>query len=902
MPSNAANSETHEAKSEASNTATSAVGTKKQASKKASAARNSKSPRRTVATLTADLKSLESRLKGADTKNRNALKSLEAVVAELQSATQSSNSTQKAALTRGLNALEARMEAYLTRASEQARAGVRQELAAVTAPNASIETLNHAVQSAHVRLNEMDVSQRESLVRLNRHIAGIALSVEKRLIGEAKARKASAAALDTKIDSVRKTLNIRVDQVETETADALKVVGDRISEFASVLEQRSHASDADTAERLADLAQETHADFNHVQTEMTARLEALETIAANWSPVEAVFPANMEDPRVDEMVGLVGSLQDELGRMHARLALLQDQQQLAPTSSVDHAYTPSNVVPMAAPQPATSYYADNPYADAARALEASIAEATSAGASTAQGKPSKSRKDKDAAAPSSHVPQEFDPASFLASHPAASHPAYEGVQDGPPNQPPSLEMPPNLGAPISTPMAPPVAPTPPVAPPMASVGAHSVQSQVIEPVMPAPMPVSTYADPAYAESDDMRAERIGGENRRKPSLPKLPITGRNLRVGALAAGIAVVGLIAGKTLLGGTEGPNLQVGNDSPSQNISPQMDQNPQLVNQNDLMANAGLTADGQTLETQAFGAPSPPIGQYAEMRTPNIQPGSQDTLDGAVAAGNPIAQFQKGLVQLQAGQMEDGARLIRLSANRNQPAAQYRLAKLYESGTGVAKDIVTARELVERAAIGGNRIAMHDLGNYYAYGQGGLERDMSQALEWFSKAAERGVVDSQFNVAFLREGNEGVAADTETALFWYYIAARQGDQGAPERISVLSAQMDAATQADIKSRADRFVPKPIDEAANGVFRDVPWAKAAKTAALDPARSAQILKIREAQTLLSDLGYPIGRPDGAAGPKTRAAIKQFEAVNGLPETGAVTDELLQRLEIAAGA
>jgi localization factor PodJL len=295
----------------------------------------------------------------------------------------------------------------------------------------------------------------------------------------------------------------------------------------------------------------------------------------------------------------------------------------------------------------------------------------------------------------------------------------------------------------------------------------------------------------------------------------------------------------------------------------------------------------------------------EYEETKLPTLVAGAQDTLDAAVTAGNPIAQFQKGLVQLQAGQMEEGARLIRLAANRNQPAAQYRLAKLYESGTGIAKDPITARELIERAARGGNRIAMHDLGNYHAYGQGGLTRDMGEALEWFTKAAERGVVDSQFNVAFLREGNEGVSADVETALFWYFIAARQGDQGAPERIALLSEQFDAAAIASIKSRADRFNPKPVDEAANGIFRNVPWAQTPlKSAAVrdGAAQSAQIIKIREAQTLLSALGYEVGEPDGISGSKTRDAVKSFEAVNGMDETGQITDELLQKLEIATGA
>jgi localization factor PodJL len=353
----------------------------------------------------------------------------------------------------------------------------------------------------------------------------------------------------------------------------------------------------------------------------------------------------------------------------------------------------------------------------------------------------------------------------------------------------------------------------------------------------------------------------------------------------LAVGVGVVGLFAVKTILG------------------SPKTD-TPQIASTQSLEApSASGSINGEnTFGAQDAALPEPiaPLGQYAETQPPTFIRGEESTLDAAVAAGDPIAQFQKGLAQLQAGQMEEGARLIRLSANRNQPAAQYRLAKLYESGTGLAQDIITARELTERAARGGNRIAMHDLGNYHAEGKGGLKPDMNAALDWFTKAAERGVVDSQFNVAFLREGNAGIPTDAETALFWYHVAARQGDQGAPDRIAVLEGQMDASTKAAIKSRADRFNPKPVDEAANGVFRNVAWAKPAGTSAQD--KSAEILKIRDAQTLLTELGYQVGAPDGIAGAKTREAIKLFETVNGMPETGQITDELIDKLEVAVGA
>ncbi len=881
--------------------------TKTTARKSGASTSNSAPKRTTVASLAQNLKSLETRMKGADTKNRNAIKALEAVVEDVKRVANRGTTTQKAALTRGLNALEAKMEAYLEHAAKETRASVRAEFANVTAAGADLATLEQAVQAAHERMDRLDVTKREALARLNRHIADLATSVDRRLNSETKARKADRAALESKIKAVDtriEGIDTRIDKVEEATADALSAVGAKISEFASVVEDRAKTSDVDTAERLADLAQETQAEFNSIQADVTARLEALEIIASNWTPTEPQVPfmadpyspANADDPRIEQMEEMIQSLQDELSRMHARIASTVNIEPFAPTFDAPSAH---NIVPMPSnlgvPSP-QSLEQNNPYADAIKALEMSSsdtpampAEIPSApdmmtspeatGSDLLPAAPYAPQPSKPAPPRESHVPQEFDPMAFTAP-PTAMAPTLTPDPIQSTSQPP-----------LSTP---PLA-APPIAPPMGSSGAYTPNDAGMigaETFEPAPLPVSTYDDPAYAEHDEMRAERIGGETAKR-SLPKLPISGRNLRVGALAVGVGVVGLFAAKTLLGSSDQTTLQANNEIPNV-ASPQ---NPMGTNGSFQTAELDNNIDG--FEGQPVVA-IPPQGQYAETRTPVVSANGESALDAAVRAGNPIAQFQKGLVQLQAGQMEEGARLIRLAANRNQPAAQYRLAKLYESGTGVAKDPVTARELIERAARGGNRIAMHDLGNYYASGQGGLDPNISEALDWFEKAAERGVVDSQFNVAFLREGNQGVAADIETALFWYHVAARQGDQGAPDRIVILSEQVGASANAKIKARADRFNPKPVDEAANGFFRDLPWAK--KAPQNQSVQSVEIVKIRDAQTMLGALGYEVGTPDGIAGSKTRKAIKSFESVNGMPETGQVTDELLQKLELAAGA
>jgi len=825
--------------------------------------------RPTVAGLAAELKTLESRLKRTNTTHQKAFKDLEEVVTNLASSAGKTSPVQKAALTRGLNSLEKKLKSDFVTATHAVRTDIRKDLAQATQSGAGMDALGQALATANARLDAHEADQRDAIAKLNRHIADLAIAVDTRLSSETKARQTSMAEITERLARTEASIGKRIDRVEDDTAEALNRIGDKVAEFAAVLDERAHKSDAETAERLADLAQETQAEFNSTQTDVATRLEALETIAAEWSPAPMAQPypaaANNDDPRIDYMSETLGQLQEEISRLHARLAAIQSGRERE-----------GNVVPMtpppaqmmAAPQistPLPTLRDDNPYASAYQAPE-----------------PTQDAQSHVKATPvsrESHVPVEFNPQSFLPQTAENTTQFQENL-----NVPPLPVMPPQL-------------------PPMASTGGYSAPSSTPdiftspEQDLRAPEPITAYDNPAYADGDEMRAERVGADISRKPSLPalgKLPISGRNLRLGALIAGVAVVGVIAAKTILGHEPLSEQRVNLVTP----------NTDSTSEQEFTRQQGLAAP---VEGEAFAAildepiaSTPPLGNYIETAAPTLITGGETTLAAAVESGNPIAQFQMGLNKLQAGHPEEAARLIRLAANRNQPAAQYRLAKLYESGTGVAEDAITARELVQRAAMGGNRIAMHDLGNYNFYGQGGLERDPAAALDWFTKAAERGVVDSQFNVGFLREGGQGVAEDLSVAYFWYNIAARQGDQGAPGRVAAIGPQLDEATRQKIEANAARFTPKPVDEAANGLFRDVPWA-VKTTQAPDPARAARIKRVKTAQTLLTDLGFDIGGADGAAGPKTKSAIREFQKVNGLTETGEITDDLIRRLEVATG-
>jgi localization factor PodJL len=107
----------------------------------------------------------------------------------------------------------------------------------------------------------------------------------------------------------------------------------------------------------------------------------------------------------------------------------------------------------------------------------------------------------------------------------------------------------------------------------------------------------------------------------------------------------------------------------------------------------------------------------------------------------------------------------------------------------------------------------------------------------------------------------------------------------------------MAPAEIAAAKERAANFTPVAINQPANGIFKNLPWNKDNERRAAE--RSAQV---KQVQTLLNDLGFDAGTADGIMGRKTRQAINSFERVNGLNETGQISEDLIDRLSVAAGA
>jgi len=157
-------------------------------------------------------------------------------------------------------------------------------------------------------------------------------------------------------------------------------------------------------------------------------------------------------------------------------------------------------------------------------------------------------------------------------------------------------------------------------------------------------------------------------------------------------------------------------------------------------------------------------------------------------------------------------GVDTLTRAANLGDPQAQLKLAGLYQTGeNGVSVDAEESRLWARRAAEGGDPRGMHAFGMYLFDGVGG-GRNRPEALEWLKKSADRGLVDSQYNVARIYEnGDEGIAPNPTQAYRWYLIAARAGDPQAQAAVDRLAPTIPAAQRQTARAQAEAFALEPL-------------------------------------------------------------------------------------------
>lgn len=226
------------------------------------------------------------------------------------------------------------------------------------------------------------------------------------------------------------------------------------------------------------------------------------------------------------------------------------------------------------------------------------------------------------------------------------------------------------------------------------------------------------------------------------------------------------------------------------------------------------GLYATGRLTGYEALD-----VGRLFDQAEPDATPLAAVALGAADTAleASPADATEAQTLFAQANELLDrndpaAVETLTRAANLGEPQAQLKLAGLYQSGkNGVAADLTESRSWARRAAESGDARGMHAYGMYLFDGVGG-PRNRPEAMDWLTKAADRGLVDSQYNVARVYEnGDEGIAANATQAYRWYMIAARAGDPQAQAAVDRLAPSVPAAARQTARAQAEAFALEPL-------------------------------------------------------------------------------------------
>lgn len=112
-----------------------------------------------------------------------------------------------------------------------------------------------------------------------------------------------------------------------------------------------------------------------------------------------------------------------------------------------------------------------------------------------------------------------------------------------------------------------------------------------------------------------------------------------------------------------------------------------------------------------------------------------------------------------------------LMLKAKSGEAEAQNALGEAYYDGKGVTENLTEAVKWFTKAAEQENAKAEYNLGNCYYYGYG-VYKDYGEAEKWYTKAAEQGYAEAQNDLGYYYEENY----NHKKAVEWYTKAAEQG------------------------------------------------------------------------------------------------------------------------------
>jgi TPR repeat protein len=141
-----------------------------------------------------------------------------------------------------------------------------------------------------------------------------------------------------------------------------------------------------------------------------------------------------------------------------------------------------------------------------------------------------------------------------------------------------------------------------------------------------------------------------------------------------------------------------------------------------------------------------------------------------------DPYQQFKLGIIAYESANYVSAVNIFAELAKAGYMNAQFYLAIMLDSGSGVEEDHMQAALWYMKAAAKGHVEAQYNLSMAYASGEG-VVQDMQKSIYWMKKAALNGSVNSQYNLGLIYIFGDGVEINLEEGILWWRLAAKNGD-----------------------------------------------------------------------------------------------------------------------------
>jgi localization factor PodJL len=174
-----------------------------------------------------------------------------------------------------------------------------------------------------------------------------------------------------------------------------------------------------------------------------------------------------------------------------------------------------------------------------------------------------------------------------------------------------------------------------------------------------------------------------------------------------------------------------------------------------------------------------------------PSASLASVNEVTGAIPAA-PSGGSHLGLVQIPPTEkLPDaiGGPVLRAAALKGDPTAAYEIGVRYAEGKGVPANLDEALKWYDRAAQAGVVPAVFRLGTFYEKGMS-VQKDADIARRYYLQAAERGNAKAMHNLAVLDADGGGKGANYKNASEWFRKAADRGVADSQFNLGILYAR----------------------------------------------------------------------------------------------------------------